>query len=105
MISASTAGPGSPMASMSHCQNWRKRPAWRGSVLPVGAPDAPRRLRSERPSFGVLSPAGADAEQLFLDDVRGGADTAFEEVALLEERRLHPRVAAPTRAGAGEGLR
>ena len=74
------------------------------SVLDVGAHDARRRLRAERPSFGVLSPAGADAEQLLLDDVRGGADAAFEDVALLEKRRLHRGVAVPSREVAGDRL-
>ena len=63
------------------------------AVLDVGAHDARRRLRPEGPALPFLAAAGADPEELLLDDVRGRADAALEDLAALEERRLDAGVA------------
>ncbi len=63
------------------------------AVLDIGSCDARRRLRSQRPALALLAAAGSDAEELLLDDVGGGPDAAFEDLATLEEWRLDRGVA------------
>ncbi len=62
-------------------------------VLDVGAADAGRRLRPERPTLALLAPARRDAEELLLHDVGDLADPALEDRPLLEQRDLDLPVA------------
>jgi hypothetical protein len=72
-------------------------------VLDICAHDPCRRLRPERPRFGLLA-ARDDPEQLLLDDVGHLADAALEHRHLFEHRRLDAAVAVARREVGGEAL-
>ena len=72
-------------------------------VLDVGADDAGRRLRAQRPGLGLLGPRG-EPEELLLDDVGDLADPALEDVGQLEQRRFDAPVAIARGEVRGEPL-
>ena len=74
-------------------------------MLDVCPDHARRRLRSQCPAFPLgIAAAGADPEQLLLDDVRHGADAPLEDLRLLEQRRLDGLVAVAVGQAAGDAL-
>ena len=74
------------------------------AVLEVGTHDAGGRLRPQRPAVALLAARRRNPEELLLHDIGRRADAALEDLALLEERRVHLGVAVPDGQLAGDPL-